>query len=86
MKIIIDLSENHYLVLQKMKDCGLSFSERAIVDGIVLPEHHGKIIDADELWNKIPEVHNSFENSFTTYDIQNWLDETKAIVEKEALV
>jgi len=83
MKIIVDLSENHYLVLQKMKDCGLSFSERAIVDGIVLPEHHGKIIDADELWDKIPDIDSPLQNNFTTYDIHSWINETKAIVEEE---
>lgn len=83
MKIIIDLSENHYKVLQKMKACGLSFSERAIVDGIVLPEHHGKIIDADEFWDKIPDIDSPLQNNFSSYEIQSWINETKAIIEKE---
>ena len=47
MKIVIDIHEKDY---QSMKNGHISFSLlNAIMNGTPLPEHHGDLIDRDEL-------------------------------------
>ena len=52
MKIVIDIPKTQYECLAKIAIAGkepLGYFERVIMRGIPLPEHHGRLIDADAL-------------------------------------
>lgn len=60
MKIVIDIHEEDWEFIKESDGCRWS---RAIIEGVIngtpLPEHHGRLIDADEI---------QFENTeFDTY-------------------
>lgn len=57
MKIVIEIPKEYYEALKEMSDETLSIIDRAIIKyGTPLPEHHGRLIDADALKNKIHYV------------------------------
>ena len=52
MQIVINIDEKDYNEIMVMKNnCSkeLSFYEEIIGNGVVLPEYHGRLIDADKL-------------------------------------
>ena len=49
MKLIIEISDNHFKTLQKMNECGLGYYQRAILNGTPLPKGHGDLIDRSKL-------------------------------------
>lgn len=55
MKIVIDIPEKTYKYYNTLSAKGevLGFAERAIMLGTPLPEHHGRLIDADALEEKV---------------------------------
>ena len=52
MQILIDISEEYYNEMKKiewyLREYG-SYIDFAVLDGIILPEKHGDLIDRDEL-------------------------------------
>lgn len=48
MKVVIDTDEKHLKTLQKMSECGLGYYQRTVLNGTVLPEGHGRLIDAKD--------------------------------------
>lgn len=47
MQIVVNITENHYKALMKMKEFSLGYYQRAIINGTVLPKGHGDLIDRD---------------------------------------
>ena len=72
MQIVIDISENDYETIKDVYPvtgfigyAGVKSAYKAILDGTVLPEKHGRLIDADALiaggcyWETEEEVSNA---------------------------
>ena len=58
MQIVIEIPETQYEYLAKIAIAGkepLGYFERVIMRGTPLPEHHGRLIDADYVINHICE-------------------------------
>lgn len=56
MKIVIDIDEKYYTDIKDSEHCGnysVLYALDAIRNGIPLPEHHGRLIDADDIMNDI---------------------------------
>lgn len=49
MKIVIDIPKEYYETLKEMSDETLSMDMAIIKHGTPLPEHHGRLIDADKI-------------------------------------
>lgn len=49
MQIVVNITENHYKALMKMKEFSLGYYQRAIINGTVLPKGHGDLIDRNEI-------------------------------------
>ena len=47
MQIVIEIPETYYDYCRKLEDA--IEIELAIKNGVILPEHHGRLIDADKL-------------------------------------
>lgn len=60
MKLIIDIPEWYYHEVQEFKHP--NFVDKAIMDGIILPKGHGRLIDADYLKDVIL-LHNFHGNN-----------------------
>ena len=71
MQVVIDIPENRY---EGCKKLSLNWAEKAIASGTSLPEHHGRLIDADKLRAKF---------NFPDWGIcvQEKIDATPTIVE-----
>lgn len=67
MKIVIDIPEKSYKLLQAFKDKDLSRPEIAVKHGKPLPEGHGDLIDRKALMNR----------PYETGGFVEWYDEIK---------
>lgn len=59
MEIVINIPKEDYQNLKgkdKFDDMYLGYYEKLIVHGTPLPGHHGRLIDADALTEKAPEI------------------------------
>lgn len=84
MKIVIDIPDKVYGVLKYFEESmGLADKKdddvktaliRAVVNGKLLPRGHGRLIDADKLWD-------SYHN--LDYDFYEALDQADAIIESD---
>ena len=77
MQIVIDIPEEVYNSIQDNDYCGISNSDmyNAIVNGIPLPKGHGKLIDADMLWDLYHD---------NDYDFYEALDDVQTIIEADS--
>ena len=57
MKIIVEISDNHFKTLQKMNECGLGYYQRAILNGTPLPKGHGRLGDLDKIKKEMQYYH-----------------------------
>lgn len=79
MQIVIDISENRYRLLQKQARTSLGrekldeFGE-AVLNGTPLPKGHGRLIDADALYDQ-------FE--YADYDFEKTLEYAPTIIEAD---
>ena len=58
MQIVIDIDEETYKKCKWKNNgaVGLEWWERAIANGTPLPKGHGRLIDADELFDEFSEI------------------------------
>ena len=77
MQIVIDIPEEVYNSIQDNDYCGISNSDmyNAIVNGIPLPKGHGRLIDADMLWDLYHD---------NNYDFYEALDDVQTIIEADS--
>lgn len=75
MQIVIDIPKQTYLNAKADMLCGADSIVKAIKSGIPLPRGHGRLIDADKLWD-------SYHN--LDYDFYEALDLADAIIEAES--
>ncbi len=63
MEIVINISKDHYRVLKAMAEggVGLGYYHEAVLNGAILPEKHGRLIDADHL-KDVTLLHNFHGN------------------------
>ncbi len=66
MQILVNISEEHYKTLQKMKDVGLGYYNEAILNGKVLPEN---ATNGDMIMAMFPTVDRYFSN---VIDMKLW--------------
>ncbi len=78
MEIVINLPDG--FLTKELSDDDITFILVAIANGTQLPKGHGRLIDADDIWNNIPDI-NVLTNHFTTYDIQHFIDNAPTIIE-----
>ena len=82
MEIVIKIPESTYKYLGELVDAGeepLGYFERIIMRGTPLPEHHGRLIDADDLRE---DFKNSKKISFVErMDISCIVDHAPTIIE-----
>ena len=80
MKIVIDIPKGTYESF--INECtGTTDILQAVRDGILLPEHHGKLIDADDLKHELID-----KEWITDYDgdgLEYIINEAPTIIEKE---
>ena len=74
MQIVVNITENHYKALMKMKEFSLGYYQRAIINGTVLPKGHGDLIDANVLCEQYEK---------TDGDLYQALDLTRVIIEED---
>lgn len=47
MKIVIELREDTYEAIRRIGSGSPAYIDRAILEGVILPKRHGRLIDAD---------------------------------------
>lgn len=67
MKIVIELREDTYEAIRRIGSGSPPYIDRAILEGVILPKGHGRLIDGDELRARM--YHEAFE---TDTDYQRW--------------
>ena len=66
MKIVIDIEEDYYKIIQHDVEHGMNYKPYVLIaKGTQLPKHHGRLIDADELYG-------DFIDGTEGYDCQTW--------------
>ena len=90
MQILIDISEGHYKTLQRMRDVGLGYYNKAILNGKVLPKGHGDLIersclhDFRKYLNTCPQGCNEDDETwFTSSEIDNRIEQYPTIIEAD---
>lgn len=83
MKIIIDIPEEDFGWNGKLNICRCSFERliQIVSNGIPVPEHHGRLIDADVLKHELID-----KEWITDYDgdgLEDIVNEAPTIIEKE---
>ena len=80
MKLIVDISKETYEALVINQYCGSkSELENIIINGTPLPEHHGRLIDADWVKNTLDiYVINEYNGQFIR---RNDIDSVPTIIE-----
>ena len=73
-EIVIKLPEEEYEEIINSEDCGLHTLTRAIANGTPLPKGHGRLIDADAIWDLYHD---------NDYDFYEALDDAPTIIEAE---
>lgn len=71
MQIVIDVPNIDYetIMLDKQYDARrLTHYERVIANGIPLPKGHGRLIDADRLWDSYHDLGYDFYEAFDLAD------------------
>ena len=64
MQIVIEISDHLYKCLQKRIELNVSSEvDQIIAKGTLLPEHHGRLIDADELKEHKYHDNHRYENA-----------------------
>lgn len=89
MQILIEIDEEDYNRLKEIPyvfDSLVSRLYNAVKNGTPLPKNHGRLIDADAIWDHVPDITNPLENHLTTYDLQSIIKETPTIIEAEVKV
>lgn len=66
MQIVIDISEEMYQTVKDETYCGSLYEE--LKNGTPLPKKHGRLIDADTLYEELSEDQNFFINAYGSYD------------------
>lgn len=79
MQIVIDISENHYKVLQMMSDVGLGYYHLAILNGTPLPKGHGRLLDEKD----ILDTENNDGGFYDLIDMPEYISGVKAIIEAD---
>ena len=75
MKLIIDIDEQHFELLQMAVMNGMGDNaQKIIAQGIPLPKGHGRLIDADKLWDSYHDL---------DYDFYEALDLADTIIEAD---
>ena len=87
MKLVIDIYDNIYTRLfDNGSDVSIIETElikKSIRNGTPLPKEHGRLIDANAIWNYVPDITNPLENHLTTYDLQDIIEKTPTIIEAD---
>lgn len=84
MKIMIDIPNKLYEYIVKGKDLSEEQNDEmalAIVDGILLPKHRGRLIDADDLMQKL--VDEGWITGYYGGGLEDIVNEAPTIIEKE---
>ena len=67
MKVVIDISEEDYAETMYRKQYSpreMDWTDRVIANGIPLPKGHGRLIDADRLWDSYHDLGYDFYEAF----------------------
>ena len=78
MQIVIDISEDDYGKVQDGR-ASVSMMRKSIRNGTPLPEHHGRLIDADALINQFP----IWIDNFSSYVVNNTISKAPTIIEAD---
>ena len=82
MEIVIKIPESTYKYLGELVDAGeepLGYFERFIMRGTPLPEHHGRLIDADNLKNELQAFYDFYVNAWGEF--KNMPNEDKRVAD-----
>ena len=85
MKLIINIPEDIYEHLKAFysdNKTGGDITHEAVAYGIPLPEHYGRLIDADEL-KTVRSIQNKYANFNSIKTIQEWIDHAPTIIEAD---
>ena len=66
MQIVIDISDGEYEAVRSHPGC-FNFAH-AILNGTPLPEHHGRIMDVDEVIKKMEEREERLKDDRSMYE------------------
>lgn len=80
MKLMIDVSERTYEQLKFFADQGIAtIVDELVINGTPLPEHHGRLIDADKLIDSILANRQSF---YTQSELMSAVNYAPTILEE----
>lgn len=74
MQIVIEIDEKTYAIAKRHGLYGYPHLSRAIENGKPLPKGHGRLIDADDLWDAYQDL---------DYDFYEAMDVAKTILEAD---
>ena len=74
MQIVIEIDEKTYATAKRHGLYGYPHLSRAIANGKPLPKGHGRLIDADDLWDAYQDL---------DYDFYEAMDVAKTILEAD---
>lgn len=78
MKIVIDIDEKDY---QSIKNGHIPFSVLdVLMKGTPLPEHHGRLIDADDLKREL--INKEWITNYDGGGLENIVDDAPTIIER----
>lgn len=84
MQIVIDIPDGIYQDIEKRDWKNTIWARdslmRYIHEGVVLPEHHGRLIDADRL-KSMYSINRAYLYFNTVVGIQKWVDDAPTILE-----
>jgi len=82
MQIVIDISEDNYKLMQDGNYCGILSHEiyNAIKNATLLPKGHGRLIDADKLYNDYVREPEEFKGGRS---LMNLFREADTIIEAD---
>ena len=68
MQIVIDIPDNEYHQICELRLHNRTFYDDAIRKGTPLPKGHGRLIDADKLWDSYHDLDYDFYEAFDLVD------------------
>ena len=84
MKIVVELEDYQYgHCVRHVEERYASIIEEAVVKGTVLPEGHGRLIDAGWLKGAIHNFFNGLMHPVDEVDIQSYIDATPTVIEAD---
>lgn len=89
MQIVVTISEREYLLMKTFLESGMgNDAMRKICNGTILPKGHGRLIDADELFDQTTVIDDEGNRIYewgevTCCEVQDFIENAPTIIEAD---